>query len=226
MLGAVLYPRYAALGRREARSATRQAVALCSTLRPSCRSFKRTVCRVTGIPCRATPSRPPRRSAYAVPCRATSPAADCPSASHVASKAAGLVGSVLDDQNSAVLTGRIPELIASELARQIANELVDRMGDEESDRDAADWLVGVTARPSAGRCHWGACVARPCRPLCRSAGCLDRVQEPAAAADIERPPYRGRYEVRHVGAKRRSARDVYPARWCHRAQEAGLGQRH
>ncbi len=62
----------------------------------------------------------------------------------------GLIGTVLDDQNRAVFTGRIPEMIASELSRQIADELVDRMGDEESDRDAADWLVGITARLPLG----------------------------------------------------------------------------
>lgn len=62
----------------------------------------------------------------------------------------GLIGTVLDDQNRAVFTGRIPELIASELARQIAGELVSRMGEQDSDRDAADWLVGTTARLPLG----------------------------------------------------------------------------
>ena len=60
----------------------------------------------------------------------------------------GLAGSTLDAANRAIVTGRIPELIASELARQIAEELAERMDDEEGDADAhaADWLVATTAR--------------------------------------------------------------------------------
>jgi hypothetical protein len=58
----------------------------------------------------------------------------------------GLIGTVLDEKNRAVFTGRIPELIASELSLQIAAELADRMGDDEQDCDAANWLVGITAR--------------------------------------------------------------------------------
>lgn len=62
----------------------------------------------------------------------------------------GLIGTVLDDKNRAVFTGRIPELIASELARLIAAELAGRMGNDEQDRDAADWLVGIIARLPLG----------------------------------------------------------------------------
>ena len=62
----------------------------------------------------------------------------------------GLIGTVLDEENRGVFTGRIPELIASELSRQVAAELADRMGDDEQDRDAADWLVGITARLPLG----------------------------------------------------------------------------
>jgi hypothetical protein len=60
----------------------------------------------------------------------------------------GLAGSTLDAANRSIVTGRIPELIASELARQIAEELAGRMGDEEveADADAANWLVATTAR--------------------------------------------------------------------------------
>lgn len=58
----------------------------------------------------------------------------------------GLIRTVLDEKNRGVFTGRIPELIASELSLHIAAELADRMGDHEQDRDAADWLVGITAR--------------------------------------------------------------------------------
>ena len=57
----------------------------------------------------------------------------------------GLIGTVLDRENRALLTGRIPELIASELARQIAAQLADRIGDEACDRAAANWLIGTTA---------------------------------------------------------------------------------
>ncbi|QSB45666.1 hypothetical protein IDJ81_06050 [Tsuneonella flava] len=62
----------------------------------------------------------------------------------------GLTGTALDIGNRPLVTGRIPELIASELARQIAEQLAERMGDEEAeaeaDADAADWLVATTAR--------------------------------------------------------------------------------
>ncbi|WP_157220444.1 hypothetical protein [Flavisphingomonas formosensis] len=60
----------------------------------------------------------------------------------------GISGTALDMGNRPLVTGRIPELIASELARQIAEELAERMGDEEADPDAeaADWLVATTAR--------------------------------------------------------------------------------
>lgn len=60
----------------------------------------------------------------------------------------GLTGTALDIGNRPLITGRIPELIASELARQIAELLAERMGDEETNAgaDAADWLVGTTAR--------------------------------------------------------------------------------
>ncbi len=58
----------------------------------------------------------------------------------------GLAGTALDIGNRSLVTGRIPELIASELARQIAEQLADRMGSEEADADAADWLVATTAR--------------------------------------------------------------------------------
>lgn len=58
----------------------------------------------------------------------------------------GLIGTVLDEENRGVFTGRIPELLASELSRQITAELADRMGDDEQDRAAANWLVGITAR--------------------------------------------------------------------------------
>lgn len=60
----------------------------------------------------------------------------------------GLTGTALDIGNRPLVTGRIPELIASELARQIAEQLAKRMGDEEADADAdaADWLVATTAR--------------------------------------------------------------------------------
>ncbi len=60
----------------------------------------------------------------------------------------GLTGTALDIGNRPLVTGRIPELIASELARQIAEELAERMGDDEADgdEDAADWLVATTTR--------------------------------------------------------------------------------
>jgi hypothetical protein len=60
----------------------------------------------------------------------------------------GLAGTSLDVGNRLIITGRIPELIASELARQIAEQLAERMGDEEADSDAAaaNWLVATTAR--------------------------------------------------------------------------------
>jgi hypothetical protein len=62
----------------------------------------------------------------------------------------GLIGTVLDEQNRPVRTGRIPELIASEIARLIAAELDTRMGDEEQDKDAADWLIGIAGRLPLG----------------------------------------------------------------------------
>lgn len=62
----------------------------------------------------------------------------------------GLVGSVLDSSNRAVLTGRTPELLASELARLIAAGLDRRMGNEEDDANAADWLVATTSRLPLG----------------------------------------------------------------------------
>ncbi|MDR6146726.1 hypothetical protein QE363_002519 [Sphingomonas sp. SORGH_AS870] len=60
----------------------------------------------------------------------------------------GLAGSTLDAANRSVITGRIPELIASELARQIAEQLAKLMEDEEADADAnaANWLVATIAR--------------------------------------------------------------------------------
>ena len=60
----------------------------------------------------------------------------------------GIAGSTLDTSNRAIVTGRIPELIASELARRIAEKLAEQMGEEQAngDADAADWLVATTAR--------------------------------------------------------------------------------
>jgi type I restriction and modification enzyme subunit R-like protein len=62
----------------------------------------------------------------------------------------GLLGTVLDDANRAVLTGRFPELIASEISRQIAAGLHERMEGGKKDADAADWLVATTARLPLG----------------------------------------------------------------------------
>ncbi len=67
----------------------------------------------------------------------------------------GLIGTVLDEKNRGVFTGRIPELIASELSREIAAELVDRMGDDEQDRDAANWLVGIFEKIRVGLVNVG-----------------------------------------------------------------------
>lgn len=62
----------------------------------------------------------------------------------------GLVGSVLDRSNRAILTARIPELVASELARQIGAELNERMGNDKEDIEAANWLVTTTSRLPLG----------------------------------------------------------------------------
>lgn len=59
--------------------------------------------------------------------------------------ASGLVGSTLDERNRALIKGRMPELIASELARCIAAELVKFFDGEDEDGEAADWLVSVIA---------------------------------------------------------------------------------
>lgn len=58
----------------------------------------------------------------------------------------GLAGSTLDSLNRSIITGRVPELIASELARLLAGELHARMGDEAQDAGAADWLVRIAVR--------------------------------------------------------------------------------
>lgn len=62
-----------------------------------------------------------------------------------AMRASSLLGAALDERNRALATGRIPELIASELAREVAVALDEQMGDAEEDEAAADWLVGVAA---------------------------------------------------------------------------------
>lgn len=68
------------------------------------------------------------------------------SAELAAMERSGFAGSTLDIGNRTIVTGRIPELIVSELARQIAEELANRMGDKQADANAADWLVATTAR--------------------------------------------------------------------------------
>jgi hypothetical protein len=57
----------------------------------------------------------------------------------------GLIRTVLDERNRPLSAGRIPELIASELAREIAVALDERMGSEEADAGAAAWLVRTTS---------------------------------------------------------------------------------
>jgi hypothetical protein len=57
----------------------------------------------------------------------------------------GLIGSTLDASNCALMVGRIPGLLGSELARLLARELVDRLGDDDRDVEAANWLVDVIA---------------------------------------------------------------------------------
>ena len=54
----------------------------------------------------------------------------------------GLLGSTLDSSNRALLVGRMPELIASEIAREIAAELGTRI-DADKDKEAAQWFVRV-----------------------------------------------------------------------------------
>ena len=55
----------------------------------------------------------------------------------------GLLGSTLDRTNRALMVGRIPELIASELARLIADGLAEQLATEGKDAEAADWLVSI-----------------------------------------------------------------------------------
>ncbi|MCP3732574.1 type I restriction enzyme HsdR N-terminal domain-containing protein [Sphingomonas sp. MG17] len=62
----------------------------------------------------------------------------------------GLLGTVLDEANRGVFVGRFPELIASELSRQIAAELDARMTRKKPQADIADWLVATTARLPLG----------------------------------------------------------------------------
>ncbi len=54
----------------------------------------------------------------------------------------GLLGTTLDTNNRALMVGRMPELIASELAREIAGKLGERL-DKADDKAAARWFVRV-----------------------------------------------------------------------------------
>lgn len=57
----------------------------------------------------------------------------------------GLLGSTLDTNNRALMVGRIPELIASELARELAAELIERLKEEGEEAKVARWFVSLVA---------------------------------------------------------------------------------